>query len=448
MSTASAATDETNKPFYLRGNYAPVAEEVEAFDLPVHGAIPPELNGHLLRNGPNPRNGTPEHWFFGDGMLHAVEFGGGRALSYRNRWIRTRPFLEKDVDLIDMSTGVADRTVAVANTHVVGHAGRVLALVESSFPTEVTCELETVGIYDFEGKLNTAMTAHPKICPDSGEMHFFGYGFMAPYLVYHCADAQGRLIKSEEITVPGPTMIHDFAMTESNIVFMDLPVVFDLEQAMRGAMPYRWSDDYGARLGVMPRGGTNSDVRWYEIEPCYVFHPLNAYDDGDDVVIDVVRYPELWRNGSGSFDSASLHRWRIDRSRAVVSEQALDDREIEFPRINEHLTGSKHRYGYATWNPDNVSGVSTAIVKYDLESGASQVHDFGPGRSPSEAVFVSASEKAAEDEGWLLTVVYDAADHASEAVLLDATDITARPVARVALPQRVPFGFHGNWIGR
>src|SRR5437764_12350879 len=159
------------------------------------------------------------------------------------------------------------------------------------------------------------MTAHPKRCPVTGELHFFGYGGVPPRLTYHGADAAGNLVQSEEITVPGPTMLHDFAITEHSVVFMDLPVVCDPSLLMAGTMPYRWSDDYGARLGVMPRGGGNADVRWFEIAPCYVFHPLNAYeDDQGAVVMDVVRYPELWRASSAGAAPASLHRWRIDRA--------------------------------------------------------------------------------------------------------------------------------------
>jgi carotenoid cleavage dioxygenase len=249
--TGSSAHEES-LPAHLRGNYAPVKEEVTAFDLPVRGAIPPSLRGRYARNGPNPRTGQSPHWFMGDGMLHGIELRDGGAAWYRNRWVRTRAFLE---DARGVSAeGEVDLTVGVANTHVVAHAGRIFALVESSFPTEVTRELKTVGSFDFAGRLTTAMTAHPKICPRTGELHFFGYSFKPPFLTYHRADSAGRLVQSEVIDVPGPTMIHDFAITDRHVVFMDLPIVFDLELAMAGTMPYRWSDDYGARVGIVPRG--------------------------------------------------------------------------------------------------------------------------------------------------------------------------------------------------
>ncbi len=431
-------------PFHLQGNFAPVQEEVTGFDLPVEGAIPPELRGLYLRNGANPKSGTSPHWFTGDGMVHGVRLEDGKARWYRNRWVRTRA-LEEEAAFV-AEDGTVDRTIAKANTHVIGHAGRIFALVETSFPTELTPELDTIGICDFEGRLTTAMTAHPKRCPRTGELHFFGYGFFPPYLTYHRLDAAGKLVQSEEIAVPGPTMMRDFAITERHVIFMDLPVVFDPDAAAKGTgFPYLWNDDYGARLGVMPRGGTNADVRWLEIEPCYVFHPLNAFEKDDQIVIDVARYPELWRDRNDTFHSAYLHRWTIDVPAQKVTEQALDDRPIEFPRIDDRLTGLAHRYGYVVGNLANVGEAAHALLKYDLATGATEANDLG-GRLPGEGIFVPASARAGEDEGFVLVFAYDPARDGSDLLVLDASSFAAPPVATIRLPQRVPFGFHGNWI--
>jgi carotenoid cleavage dioxygenase len=429
-------------PFHLRGNYAPVLEEVTAVDLPVEGAVPRELRGLYVRNGPNPKSGSSPHWFFGDGMLHGVQLGEGRAAWYRNRWVRTRDLEEGPGEMLG-----GERTGGRANTHVVAHAGRILALEEASYPTEVTRDLSTRGCFDFGGRLTTAMTAHPKVCPRTGALHFFGYDYTPPFLTYHRADADGLLVQSEVIDVPGPTMIHDFAITDRYVVFMDLPVVFDLALAQAGAMPYRWSDDYGARVGLMPHGGTNADVRWFEVAPCYVFHPLNAFDDADgSVVVDVARYRELWRPGAGS-TQAALHRWRIDPARGGVAEQELDERAVEFPRCDERRTGRAHRYGYAVRTEDRApESASSTLIKYDLRSGATAIHDCGPGRIPGEGVFVPASPGAGEDHGWVLTYVYDSARDGSDLVIVDAADFAGKPVATVRLPQRVPFGFHGSFI--
>jgi carotenoid cleavage dioxygenase len=433
--------------FYLEGNFAPVRDETTAFDLPVEGAIPPALQGRYLRNGPNPTGADPGHWFFGEGMLHGVELSGGRASWYRNRYVRTESF-EAGRHLVG-DNGMLSFDVNVANTHVIAHGGRILALVENQAPTEVTRDLDTVGRFDYDGRLTTAMTAHPKRCPVTGELHFFGYGVFPPLLTYHRADAAGNLVQSEEITVPGPTMIHDFAITEHSVIFMDLPVVCDPSLLLAGTMPYRWSDEYGARIGVMPRGGTNADVHWFDIEPCYVFHVLNAAErEPGRLEVDVVRYPHLWRAGQDAFEPATLHRWTVDVAAGTVKEEALDDGAVEFPRVDERRVGRPARFGYAVQTRPGPDGfaMDTSLVKYDLVAGTTTEHRFGPGRTPGEGVFVPVSDDAGEDDGYLLAYVFDAGSDSTSLVILDASDFAASPVATVALPRRVPFGFHGSWV--
>ncbi len=438
--TATATGDSTTRPFHLTGNYAPIADETTAFDLPVAGALPAELDGTFLRNGPNPRSGSSPHWFMGDGMLHGVHLEGGRARWYRNRYVQTRT-LTHGATLFD-AAGERDYTASNANTHVIRHGGRILALEEASHPYEMSAELDTIGPCDFDGRLATAMTAHPKICPTTGEMHFFGYGFTPPYLTYHVADASGQLVMSREIAVPGSTMMHDFNITQHYVVFMDLPAVFDLELAIQGTMPYRFDADYGARLGVLSRRDPCGSVRWFDIDPCYVFHPLNSHDDGRIITIDVVRYAKLW----GRDDPGTLWRWTIDLDAGTVTERQLDERACEFPRVDDRQIGLPARRGWVTTMParDGSHG-SGALTVYDLETLDAATCDFGPGRVPSEAVFAPATEQPG-GPGWLLAFVYDAAHDASELVALDADDITAGPVASVSLPHRVPYGFHGSWL--
>jgi carotenoid cleavage dioxygenase len=442
------AAAEAELPFHLRGNYAPVQQEITAFDLPVKGAIPRELGGLYLRNGPNPKSGTSAHWFLGDGMVHGVRLEDGRATWYRNRWVRTKALENSELPFVG-EDGSVDRTVVVANTNVIGHAGRIYALVENGFPTELSRELDTLGLCDLGGKLQSAFTAHPKPCPKTGELHFFGYAFFPPFLTYHVLDAKGELVRSLEIPVPGPTMMHDFAITERHVIFMDLPVVFDLEQALSGAggLPYHWSDDYGARLGVMPRNGSVAELRWYAIEPCYVFHPWNAYETADGrIVLDVARYPELWRTGASAFETASAHRFTLDPRSGTVKEERLDERPVEFPRVDDRRSGLSNRYGYTVAAVGGADEGFRGLLKYDFEKGGCVEHDFGPGSATGEGVFVPAGARAGEDEGFVLSFVYDAATNGSRLVILDAQDFAKPPLAEVPLPQRVPFGFHGNWI--
>jgi carotenoid cleavage dioxygenase len=439
-------------PFHLQGNFAPVADERTETVLEVEGAIPPELCGVYARNGANPPSGRSEHWFLGAGMVHGVRLENGKAAWYRNRYVKT-PFLEDPDGQRVSDTGVIDRTRSAANTHVVGHAVKILALEEGSFPYELDRNLETVGCIDYDGRLTSAFSAHPHICPVTGEMLSFGYGQLPPYLTYLRVSPDGKLVQSEEIEVPGPTMMHDFMITQQRALFMDLPVVFDLQAALAGTMPFKWSDDYGARIGIMPRTGTNADVRWFEIEPCYIFHAMNAWDEGDKVVYDVCRMNEVWREAGemqGDNSEVTLHRYTFDLATGNVKEETLDDRPMEFPRVAPQRVGLKNRFGFALAFGDTGSGGSPEMMghyKFDLEKGTSQLHSAGAGRNPGEPVFVPAAGADPDsDEGFVMTFVYDGPSDKSELVIADASNFTAPPIARVKLPSRVPFGFHGSWI--
>ena len=440
---------------YLLGNFAPVRDERDDADLEVTGAIPPALHGLLLRNGPNPvvdPDPASYHWFLGDGMLHGIELRDGRA-RYRNRWVRTGPACEA---LHEPAPSGAPPEVngipAVANTHVVAHAGHIYALVESSLPTEVRPDLSTVGETNFDGKLTTPFTAHPKSDTTTGELHFFGYDFVGPpYLRYHVLGPDGSLTHTEAIELPAPAMVHDFAVTASRVVFLDLPVLFDMALVGKRPFPFTWRPDNGARVGVMPRGGSDSDIVWCDIEPCYVFHVLNAYDDADrNVVIDVVRYADMFAtdvHGPGSSANTRLERWTVDVTRRHVGIELVDDTAQEFPRVDDRQVGRVHRYGYATEIAIATSWADLgSLRKHDLVSGKSQRHDVGTDRAAGEPVFVPASPDAGEDEGWVLAVVYDAATDSSDVLVIDATDFTAPPVATIHLRRRVPFGFHGTWV--
>jgi carotenoid cleavage dioxygenase len=385
----------------------------------------------------------------GDGMVHGVRLEAGRAAWYRNRYVKT-PYLENPDAPRISDMGQIDRTLSKANTHVLRHAGKILALEEGSFPYVLDGELETLGWTDFDGKLTSAFSAHPKICPVTGELISFGYGQLPPYLVYLRVSPDGKLVQSEEITVGGPTMMHDFAISEKHALFMDLPVVFSLEDALKGTMPFAWSDDYPARIGVMPRTGGNADVRWFDVEPCYVFHTLNAYDEGNSVVLDACRHSEIWRNaGEMQGDGVlTLHRFTFDLGSGNVKEETLDDRSHEFPRVADGVVGQKNRFGFTLRiEPTSDQPDFVGIQKTDFETGASQLHDYGEGKSSAEPVFVpAAGADPNSDEGWVMSYVYDENSNETEFVILDASDLKKDPVARVKLPQRVPHGFHGSWM--
>ena len=441
---------------YLDGNFGPVSVEVTETDLPVTGTIPDVLEGRYLRNGPNPLlapDPARYHWFTGDGMVHGVRLRGGRAEWYRNRYVRS--------DAVAEALGESPRPGAsvhfmdfAANTNVIGHAGRTFAIVEAGGrPYELTDELETVGRCDFDGTLPGGYTAHPKRDPQTGELHamsyYWGWGDKVQYSVI---DTAGRVRRLVDVDVSGSPMMHDFSLTDGHVVIYDLPVSFDVEGAMSGTVfPYRWDPEYPARVGVLPREGAAEDVRWYDVEPCYVFHPMNAYDDGERIVLDVVRHPKMFdRDRLGPNEgSPTLDRWTIDTTGGKVIEERIDDRPQEFPRVDERLVGRRHRFGYsagATLDDTDVRFDGSALLKHDFDRGTTEARTFAAGAGAAEAVFVPRSVDAAEDDGWLMAFTYDPARDASDLVILDARDIAGEPVATVHLPQRVPFGFHGNWV--
>jgi carotenoid cleavage dioxygenase len=258
--------------------------------------------------------------------------------------------------------------------------------------------------------------------------------------------------KVSPVAVDDGPMVHDCSITERWTVVYDLPVTFDLDDAMAGTrFPYAWKDGRAARLGLVPLGGDGADVRWFEVQPCYAFHPLNAHDDGDRVVIDIVRYERMFdKKRLGPDDSSPLlWRWTIDSAAGTVHEQQLSDEPFEFPRVDERLVGRSHRWGYGTAigraDRDN-DFRGGALVRVDGKSGDVQAIGLGAGRTSGEWVMVPRHDGAAEDDGWLLSFVYDAAADRSELVVLPAADPADGPGARVLLPNRVPVGFHGNWV--
>ncbi|MGC9382298.1 carotenoid oxygenase family protein [Streptomyces sp. MH13] len=443
-----------SKP-YLTGHYAPVTDETTAAELTVEGTLPPELTGRLIRNSHNPKPGiTPTHWFKGSGMVHGVRLREGRAEWYRNRWVHT-PALDGAPYMTDQGP---DLTASTAGTHVIEHGGRLLALSEAALPFELTADLETVGAYDFGGKLTSAMTAHPKEDPASGELHFFSSSPFPPYLIHHVASADGQVLDSQEVPGASAALKHDFAITEHYVVFLEGSVTFDPGE--HSGIPYGWSDAQASRIAVMPRGtGGARQTRWFEIGQGYGMHFANAYEDAHGHI--VVEGPTVGREGwqrswnwwVGAEDRGAepnsgsrSRRWTVDLAAGTVREQQTDDLTVEFPTINDRFTGSEHRFQYALSFPDDRGIGNHTLVKYDRSTGARQLLPFGTGHLPSEAVFVQAEGTTGEDEGYLMTIVSDLNADASRMVVLDASDLTVPPVATIHLPRRVPATIHGSWI--
>lgn len=435
--------------WHLIGNWAPVKEEITEHNLEIKGEVPRDLNGLFVRNGMNPVSGYSDHWFFGNGMLHGIYLENGKA-SYKNRYVKT-PYYENDLNVI---SSFGDLSASPANTHIVNHAGKLLALEETSLPWELNRDLETIGVEDYKGKLNTAMTAHPRICPETGEMLFFAYSMMGePYLYYHRVSKQGELVQTEPIEIPRPVMMHDWNITRNYVVFMDLPIVSDMDLAVSTGSPFGFKPECGARLGVMPRDGNNSDVRWFDIDPCFVFHSFNSFEEGNKIILYVSRQQEAMVGGfkdiyGGEKTVARLWRWIIDLENGRVSEEQLDDGACDFPRVNDNRIGLHSEYGYCMQIKTDVESLTFGenLFKYHLESGKRTDHHLGSNVAGGEPVFAPKPGSTKEDQGWILSLVHDRNTRKSKLVIVDAEAFDQEPVAEVMIPQRVPYGAHGSWI--
>ena len=446
------ANDESNP--YLLGNYAPIGNETTAFDLPVNGELPKELCGRYLRAGPDPIDVDPakHHWFTGDGMVHGLRLEDGKADWYRNRYVGSTN-LSASRGEPDIPGPNWNDSPSGPNTNVGGFAGKTWAMVEAGgCPVELDYELATIGRNNFEGTLAGAFTAHPKIDPDTKEMHAMVYAWphWMDHVQYVVVGTNGKVRKTVDVPVPGMTMMHDMSMTQKYIVIYDQPVTVNLDEAMKGAsFPLRWNPDYGNRLGFMPREGDANDIIWVDVPLGYCFHPMNAYDcDNGDVIVDLCIYDRMFdQDHLGPFgDSAPrLERWTVSIGHRSVSTSVIDTRFNEFPRHRGAMTGKPYRYGYCA-SPSTDPAAGWPTIKYDLQTGSQVTFDHGAGRAAGEPVFVGKAGRSEEDAGWLVTFVHDLGRQSTEFVVMDAEDLDRGYVASVPLPQRVPFGFHGNWV--
>jgi carotenoid cleavage dioxygenase-like enzyme len=456
----------------LTGNMFPIGAEVESDKCEVIGEIPAALHGSFVRNGPNPMFEpiSKYHMFDGDGMLHGVFFADGKA-SYRNRWIHSRA-LDAEIglgravypglsDVMNFPSselvGDAGPIKNPANTHIVRHAGKLLALWEQGLPTEISSDLGTVGEWNFGGKLEGAMTAHPRIDPRTGEMFFFSYNFFAPYLKYYVVDATGALIRQVDIDMPAPVMMHDMLITEDYAVFMDSPIVFNLEGMATGEPMVQWRPDNGTRLGIIPRHGSADEVRWFDVDTSHVQHFWNAWQEGNRIELSGCRFEQIEfgiesassdvDSGVGGVGGVPARYW-IDLDTGRAGSEFFDDINGEFCRVNDELTGVRtdclYMSGFTRDNPGAAD--FDTVVKYNRKTGDRSRWYAGANGSIGENVFAPDPNGNAEDDGWIINTAHNSESGLSEVIVLDARDIESGPIARVQIPQRMPFGFHANWF--
>ncbi|MEQ8861698.1 MAG: carotenoid oxygenase family protein [Pseudomonadales bacterium] len=425
--SACSRTASADNP-YLQGNFGPIDSETTVADLPVTGSIPAELSGRFLRNGPNPRGEAEAgyHWFTGQGMVHGLRLNQGKAEWYRSRRVG--------------GSG--------ANTNVIGVGGHTLAIVESgALPQDLSYTLENLGD---NASIGTGYSAHPKLDPATGELHAMCYDWanLRDHLRYVVVDPDGDLSRELAIPMDSMPMVHDMSLTEHYALIYDLPVTLSFLALGTGAsFPFRWDDEHEPRVGLLPRGGQATDIVWCPLTPNYAYHPMNAYENAaGEVVVDIVRYDRMFdQDVLGPFGDSKprLDRWTINPATRTVSEQVIDERSQEFPRCHPQRNGRPYQYGYTVAFEDYGF---PRIYKHDVRAGTATEFSVGPGQHAAEPVFVPRQGAAAEDDGYLLTYVFDAGTQTSDLVILDARDLTRPPLARVHLPVRVPYGFHGNWV--
>jgi 8'-apo-carotenoid 13,14-cleaving dioxygenase len=441
---------------YLQGIHKPMTGEVTLNDLAVAGSIPPELNGRYLRNGPNPVRPPQEaayHWFLGDAMLHGLRLKDGKALWYRNRWVRSNAVSRALGE--DPAPGARHMLSDNANTNVFGHAGNTYAIVEAGGnPVRVDADLNTIEHDPFGGTLKGTFSAHPHLDPDTGEQHAICYnGFDQNTLHHVVVGKDGKVRREEPIPVKHGPMVHDCMITKNYVIVLDLPVTFSMKKLIGGhGFPYAWNPAHRARVGLLPREGKGTDTIWCEVDPCYLFHPCNAYEDAHGkVIFDACVHDSMFAESNFGPDSKAVpfERWTIDPVAKKVAREVVDAASQEFPRPNETLMGKPYRYAYTMALPDGGDAAflsQTQLYKHDLQARTKVVRDFGQGNLPGEFVFVPKANAQAEDDGWMMGFVVNTQNDTTDFVIFDAAHFDGPAQATITLPHRIPPGFHGNWV--
>ena len=467
---------------YLHGLFAPTREEISAESLTVeHGEIPDDHYGMYVVNGPNQRFKPKNkyHYYDGDGMLNAIYFKDGGA-AYRSRWIRTYEFLAEERAGHAIWPGLSgpfDDTLPHSpikdnsNTDVIFYAGKLISLwYLAGTPYSIDpYSLETEGPETFSGGLKHSLSAHSKVDPRTGELLFFNYQNVEPFMSYGVANASGELLFDRPIDLPGPRSPHDLGVTPNYSILHDLPYFHDADILKKhGKRVVTFHPDVPARFGVIPRYGETNDVQWFEAEPCYVLHVVNCWEEDREIVMIGCRQPRPGgrRDASeGALKSQlaerrrlhQLHEWRFDLDTGATSERMLDDTNSEFPTINRHRLGVLNRYAYHQYIPfpdesGNISGrcqTFDALLKYDLEDGSHERYDYGVGVCGSESHFaprMGSSWDNGEDDGYVISFTHNRNDWVSRCLVFDATSLSKGPLVTIRMPRRFPVGFHATWV--
>ncbi|XP_076959741.1 carotenoid 9,10(9',10')-cleavage dioxygenase 1-like [Bidens hawaiensis] len=510
-----------HESFPSQSNFGPVEEVGEAIYISdVQGTIPSYFpEGVYIRNGPNPLFGgfkstksvfgrSSHIWVEGEGMLHALYFKKGRdgewTVSYNNKHVETEtlkmekqrntpsflPAIEGDSPAIlsayllnFMRFGTVNKHLS--NTSIFEHSGKFYAAAENHLPQEIDIRtLNTLGSWDVNGSWKRPFTAHPKKAPGSGELVMMGVDATKPFFEIGIISDDGRtLVHKADLKFKRCSLCHDIGITMRYNVILDFPLTIDIQKLANGGPLIKYEKSGYARIGVMPRYGDADSVRWFQVEPCCVFHIINTFEDGDEVVLwafrardSIIPGPDLGLNKfewfssrfknecDTNFDSdesffSQAYEWRLNMKTGEVKERFLTGKShsMDFPMINENFTGLKNKYGYAQTVDLDASSYS-AMPKYGglakLYLGDTKQQDYVKTeyhKLPNNtfctgATFVAKPGGTEEDDGWVIMFVHDEQLNISRVIIVDAKNFTREPVAVITLPSRVPYGFHGAFM--
>lgn len=450
----------------------------------IEGEIPTALEGTVFRNGPGLTdvNGYKlKHPFDGDGMISSIAIKGGKAF-YRNKFVRTAGYLAEQKSGKPEYRGVFGtqkpggwlanafdlRLKNIANTHVVYWGDKLLALWEAAEPHRLNPQtLETIGIDYLDGLLQKgdAFAAHPKFDPDcEGTQRMVNFGVktgLSSTISLYEFTPDGKVAHQHKHSVPGFAFLHDFAITPNYCIFVQNPVSFNpipFVAGFKGAAEcIQFNPKQPTKVVLIPRNGT-SEIRFLDTDPCFVFHHANAFEQGDQIILDSVCYDsfptldDAEDYSTVDFDhvpASQLWRFTIDLTTEKVAVEKIIERPCEFPTMNPQRVGRDYRYLYmgATDGPIKNAPLQ-ALIKRDMQTGEEQLWSAAPRGFGGEPLFVARPGGAAEDDGWVMLWIYNSAGDRTELAIFNAQNITTGPIAKLKLRHHIPYGLHGSFVSK
>ncbi len=462
---------------YLNGAHEPVRKELINPNLEVIGEVPKDFSGIYVRNGPNQRFKPYglHHWFDGDGMIHSAEFRNGE-VTYKNKWIRTKglevemndkksiwPGLMDQPDRKIESSWGSDRWLKDnSNTDITIHAGKVVSTFYQCGEayTLDPLTLDTLGTIKLSSNGARQMSAHCLTDEENGDLLFFDYAVNPPHMTYGVFNKDSQLVNFTPIELPGPRLPHSMAFTKNYSILMDLPMFWDQDLLDKDIHKVTFYPEIQSKFGILKRMDSGDSIRWFEADPCYIYHVINSWEEGAEVILDVCRMAtpvpskEIRQKISGPYGAmlawlkldASYHRYRFNLNSGETKEERMSDLLSEFPVINNRYTGRSSRYSYHVTLSNSDVILFDGIVKMDSMTGTSHHYKFPQGSFGSELQFAPRDNSKDEDDGYLISFVTNLESKKGEIQVFSAENPSKGPLSRLIVPQQIPQGFHSSYV--